>query len=738
MQSPANPRRRTLALLLASLVACLAPAAQTQQPQPQQRPGESDEVLRVTTELVQTDVTVIDRDGNFVDGLTADQFELKVDGKPRPVLFFERVSAGSRNEAAQLAAARGARAAGGASAAGAIPLDRGRIILVFIDDIHLSAPNLLQTRTMLTRFVENELRQNDQMLVATATGQLGFLQQLTDERIVLRAAVARLAPRQQAARDFESPRMSVVQALAIDANDRQIFEAFVDLTLRESPMFSGPGARQQAERYVLARASALAQQANNASSRTLHSLLGLVRTSAQMPGRKVLYFISDGFAVDYARGSGLDLLRRVSDASLRAGVVIYALDARGLGAHIPEAMTAAERGSFDPSGRLMASTLGEAGATQAPLRILAGETGGRAILNTNTLGVAIGRTLKETSVYYLLAWRPEADDTRGDRFRRVEVAVKGRPDLSVLAQRGFYSTPPDARPAAGGDNKKRDGQAALKAERQGERELLAAFRAPLPRAGVPVSLTLNYAKAPDERVVLNASVQVEIEATPPAPAAAGPATDRADMLVAFYDAEGRAVESFRREVSVTPRPGAAASASHSVVVNLQTYVKPGLYQVRAASRDPKNGRTGSDVQWIEIPNLARGNFALSSIFLGDRPPPASGAQAGEGPQVLLTADRRFRRDGRLRFMVQVYNAVVGGAGQPDAAIQLQVFRDDQPVVTTPLKKIDTVGLTDFSRIAYAAEVSLANLPAGRYTLQLTSIDRVAKASATQRVKFTIE
>ncbi|HEY9282058.1 MAG TPA: hypothetical protein VIP46_01260, partial [Pyrinomonadaceae bacterium] len=266
--------------------------------------------------------------------------------------------------------------------------------------------------------------------------------------------------------------------------------------------------------------------------------------------------------------------------------------------------------------------------------------------------------------------------------------------------------------------------------------LLAAFRAPLPRAGLPVSLTLNYAKAPDERVVLNASVQVEIEATPPG--ATGPATDRAEMLVAFYDAEGRAVETFQREVNVTPQPGAAARQAHPVVVNLQSYVKPGLYQVRAAGRDTKSGRTGSNVQWIEIPNLARGNFALSSIFLGDRPPDAAEAAPGQGPQVLVTADRRFRRDGRLRFMVQVYNASVGGGGRPDAAIQLQVFRDDQPVVTTPLRKIDTEGLTDLSRLPYAAEVSLANLPVGRYTLQLTSIDRLAKASATQRVRFTIE
>ena len=734
MQSLAVPR--TPALFLASLALWLAPSVSAQQQR--QRPEESDEVLRVTTELVQTDVTVIDREGNFVDGLKADQFELKVDGKARPVLFFERVAAGSRDESAQLAAARGGRAAGGASAAGAVPLDRGRVILVFVDDIHLSAQSLAQTRKMLTRFVEDELRQNDRMLIAAATAQVGFLQQLTDERAVLRAAVSRLAPRTQQARDFESPRMSVVQALAIEANDRNLFEAFVDLTLRQNPAFSGPGARQQAERHVQARASALAAQANNAATRTLQSLLGLVRASAQFPGRKVLYFISDGFATDPRGDTLLDRLRRVTDAALRSGVVVYAVDARGLSAQIPEAMTAAEPGAFDPGGRLMSSSLSEVSETQAPLRVLAGETGGRAILNTNALGAAISRTLKETSVYYLLAWRPEPEDVRGERFRRIEVAVKGRPEFTVLSQRGFYSAPAEAR--EGDDRKpdpKRDAAGARDTAREANRELLSAFRAPLPRAGVPTALTLNYVKAPDERVVLNASVQIEIEATRPAPGAPAP-TDRAEILVAFYDADGKAVETFHRDIGITPQPGDGAQPTHVVVINFQTAVRPGLYQVRAASRDPKSRRTGSDAQWVEVPNVGRGNFAMSSIFLGGRPPATPGAAAGEGPQVLLTADRRFPRDGRLRFIVYVYNAALGGEGRPDAAIQLQVFRDDQPVVTTPLKKISTEGLTDFSRLPYAAEVSLADLPAGRYTLQLAAIDRLAKSSATQRVKFIIE
>ena len=84
--------------MLALLVASNAPAQTTQKPQ--------DDVVRVYTELVQTDVMVFDKSGKFVNGLKAENFELRVDGKPRPIQAFEQIAAGSSEES-QLAAARG-------------------------------------------------------------------------------------------------------------------------------------------------------------------------------------------------------------------------------------------------------------------------------------------------------------------------------------------------------------------------------------------------------------------------------------------------------------------------------------------------------------------------------------------------------------------------------------------------------------------------------------------------------
>ena len=75
-------------LFLSVCVPTLAqqPAEVLQKPLP-----ETSDVVRIDTELVQTDVMVVDRKDRFVDGLSRDQFQLRIDGKSVPITFFEQV-----------------------------------------------------------------------------------------------------------------------------------------------------------------------------------------------------------------------------------------------------------------------------------------------------------------------------------------------------------------------------------------------------------------------------------------------------------------------------------------------------------------------------------------------------------------------------------------------------------------------------------------------------------------------
>jgi VWFA-related protein len=147
---------------------------QAQSPSKQQ----PDDVVRVKTELVQTDVTVVDKRGRVVDGLKPEQFELRVDNKLQPLAFFEQVAAGSAAEEKQLAAARKADTAllTRQEDKSAAESERGRLIFFFVDDVHLAGDSLTRARSLLSHFVEDKMTANDRVAIVATSGQIGFLQ----------------------------------------------------------------------------------------------------------------------------------------------------------------------------------------------------------------------------------------------------------------------------------------------------------------------------------------------------------------------------------------------------------------------------------------------------------------------------------------------------------------------------------------------------------------------------------
>src|SRR5205085_4051327 len=201
-------------LLAAAILLLSAANVFGQQSQPSPEPQTAD-VLRINTELVQTDVMVFDRQGHFVDNLTRDQFELKVDGKPQSISFFDRLRAGSASEEAQLAAARGIARPPGATDT-VSPLDTGRTLFFIVDDLHLSRQSVERTRKLLLHFIDHEMGQNDQVAILSTSGEVGLLQQLTSDKVVLRAAVERLKFRVERETDIDAgARMSEYQAFNI-------------------------------------------------------------------------------------------------------------------------------------------------------------------------------------------------------------------------------------------------------------------------------------------------------------------------------------------------------------------------------------------------------------------------------------------------------------------------------------------------------------------------------------------
>ncbi len=655
------------------------------------RPPEQEEVVHVFTELVQTDVMVFDKQGHFVNGLSPENFVLRIDGKVRPLQSFEQITAGS-NEESQLAAARGTQLMPRSNnSTRVIPLDRGRTVFFYVDDLHLDLSGLNATKKLVTNFIDKEMGQNDEVAIISASGEIGFLQQLTDNRLVLREALNRINPRWQTNRDNESPAMTEYNALLIDKNDYDTLGYFVDETMRLNSGLT----RDIAANIVRSRANALLGQASRVTVDTLSGLAGAIRSVKSIPGRKLLFLLSNGFLIDDSHSDVSSRLRQITSAAAQTGVVIYSMDARGLVAPFGDASSPT---SFDPSARLDRANHDELFATQDGLNALARDTGGKAVFNTNDFKPGLRGALKETSVYYLLAWKPEKTGNRPARFRNIDVSIVGRPDLIVRVRRGFFDAAP-ATPASVVDSA--SSKPAGLENKQGDPNKVAATKlketivAPYPDSKIPLSLSLDYHDVVGKGSTISASVQVPGEFL--AFGSEGEKTQaQLDVAGAFYNDRGQATLSFYdRVVTTAPSAEAARGYQGDITYTYPAKLAPGLYQVRIAVRDFKSGRAGSVRAWIEIPDLSKRQLTLSSLLLGEhsQSPINNVSNSDDIRPVSLNPSHRFRRESSLRFLVFLYNAVRSSSdSQPDAAIQI---------------------------------------------LQVTVIDRVSKRSASQQTHFDV-
>jgi VWFA-related protein len=724
MQPVKDCSRVLLPVAAALCFASLAIGQDRTPPDKKQKPGtaQPEEIVRVNTSLVQTDITVLDKQGRFARGLTADQFELSVDGRPQAISFFEPVMA-QEPVAIDQAAKRKTSESPATTAAAARPVsklvDRGRVIFFFIDDVHLAPENLIRARNSLRSFVDNEMRQNDQVAIVSTSGQIGFLQQLTENRGVLREAIARLNNQRNPEAYAGKVPISEYDAAQVSEHfNRELFTYLVEATVAEFQTDLVTAAAN-----VINRVHQVGFNSRTATSNTMGALLGLMRSSAVLPGRKIVFFMTDGFVADPRGSSVMEMLKLVTKTAAQVGAVIYAMDARGT--FSDPGVDATQNRYPDFTGSVSRNLLGESTATQEPLQILAADTGGRAIINSNSFQEGFARALDESSSYYLLAWRPANEGQQSDKSR-VTVRVRNRPDLKVRVRRGFIEAP--ARFVTNRDGAKSGGPPSSPDD-----QLRAALASLYPRRDLPVALSVGYMNLLKGGTVLTASMKIDAGALNSIPLSDNQQAEL-DVLGTAIDDRG-AIASFKQKVSIDAR---VKAGSRPLLWNQQLPLAPGLYQVRVAVRERQSGRTGSAMQWLEVPEI-NSQLAMSSLFLGARDPNevvAVNVAAGPRP-VMVNADRHFEKGSVLRFQSYIYNAAPA-AGGPEIDIQARVFRNDVVVMTLPAARVPNASTNDSTRLPYWAEIALEKFPAGKYVLEVTTIDRRTKATAMQQASFVVD
>src|ERR1043166_9268645 len=551
--------------------------ALAQKPTQTKPPEPIDDVVRVNTELVQTDVTVVDKRGHVVTGLKADQFELRVDSKPQPLAFLEEVFAGSPEEESQLKAAREGKSSPAVTSAPNVESKQGRLIFFFVDDLHLAGEGWSRARSLLLNFLDHKMNANDRIAIVSASARVGFLQQLTDNKSVLREAISRLSPRYNPETTASHVSISEVDAnMVANHSDRGLFNYLVLATMREYQMQNPINAVTM----VKNRVRQINQPGKYAELATRSSLENLIRSTGPLAGRKIVFFVSDGFVADIKRSNGAEVIQRIGRQAVNVGAVIYSLDTRatffGPGADV-------SRNDYpDYSGGTAWRSIAESKAPQEPLEALADETGGRSYLNANALDEGITKALSENSAYYLLGWRPESERQTATHSQ-IQVMVKDRPDLKVRTRRHYVDLKKD-HPA----------KSIANAPISPDDDLKLALGSLYPRRDVPTAVATTVDSTPKGNV-LNLSMQID-SGLLTFDRSTGKDVAVVDVLGAAIDDRG-VCSTFRQKLDI---PLEAVPADRLVKWKQSLRLPPGLYQVRVAVRDRQSGRTGSAMTWMEI------------------------------------------------------------------------------------------------------------------------------------------
>ncbi len=697
----------SIALLL---VAAAVPSAPQAAAGREQQPATTPTLPPVRAELVQIDVVVTDRDGRCVAGLGPRDFEVLEDGKLQPLSHFaEEARPGVRAEPAAPPAATPSPAAVAPPAA-----PRGRLFVLAVDDLHTAAGNMAAARRAMTRFVSDQVSTDDLVALATTSGTQGVFQDFTRDREALGRAIARVESRYQPVEPVGTPYLSEYQAELIDQADPEAVNVAVREILQTEDYLGEIGAREKVDTQARRMVFEIMQR----SGRALEAILGLVQGLAPLPGRKVVVLVSDGFLVGLgaAENRAFDV-RRIVDAATRSGVVVYALDTRGLIADVPggAASFPGPQVLTAPGARASLQTRGNEAQRQS-LNALAEDTGGFLVRNTNDLGQGFGRILRDNEAYYLLAYEP-TNTARDGKFRRIEVRLRGRAGLRVRTRSGYFA--PDDRRVA-----KAEPPDAVR-----EREIGQALGSLFPLEGVPMRMSADFIDLPPAGPQAVIRTHLDVSGVPFVPAGDRYAADL-EIAGAVYDEAGRLVGQVsgeRAQLSLTEETYRKALAD-GLTVQKTLALAPGRYQVRMAAREATRSLLGSASEWVEIPDVAASPLVLSSVFLL--------ADAGQGATDLddVQVEKRFRTGQGLHYVVQVYSRAWGGPGAPATTLQAQVWRGKKLVGVTP--KHELAPAPGEAAAKWSERIALEGFTPGAYELRVLAT--AGAATAERRIAFEVD
>lgn len=695
-------------LRCATLLACTAAScarAQTIGANKSAKGGDS-YTLAVRSQLVVEAVTITDNDGKPVPDLTASDFTLTEDGVQQKIRHVEhQVLSGivsplpaSRASDEQIQIFKKLdRGSLAAETSEALRYKNRRLLALYFDMSAMAPADQFRALAAAEKFVRTQMTADDLLAVLRyGGGTVDVLQDFTDDRNRL---------------------LSILQTLTVGEDQ------------------GGQNSIQDASQADTG--AAFGQDDSEFNVFNTDRQLSALQTAATMLGRlnekKALLYFASGLRLNGSNNQAQ--LHATVDAAVRAGVSFWPVDARGLVAEAPlgDATQGSPGNQAMYSGAAAQAVQTSFQQSQDTLFALAGDTGGKALLDNNDLTRGIVQAQQSIRDYYILSYT-STNTAQDGRFRRISVSVT-RPDAKLDFRKGYYAGKVFAR--------------FNEADR--ERQLEDALMLDDPITELTVAMEINHFQL--NRAEYYVPITVKIPGRELALAKKGGAEHtRIDFVGEIKDAfGGGTVTNLRDNVDIKLSEATAVElAKRPIEYSAGFTLLPGKYILKFLARDDETGRIGTYQTNFTIPNLNKetARVSLSSVVLsGQRVAMTDAlynAQKGKqqaknvaadplivnGSKLVPSVTRVFSKTRPMYIYLQGYEPAASTARPLIAVVGLyqegKLAQQMPPIAVTP------PSTERLAPVPFSFTVPLEKLSAGEYECQISILDPTESKSTFWR------
>jgi VWFA-related protein len=705
--------RRALSMLAVAVFACIAGAQQVGQNKPTE--GQGNFTLTMKVQLVVESVVVKDKQGKPIHGLTAKDFSLTEDGNPQTIKICEHQDL---SKSAELLPE---------SKAGEEDIHiYKRLARTQIAPENPEKERYKNRRLLALYFDMSAMRPADQMRAMGAAEQFIRTQMTTVDLVsIMRYNSASVDILQ----DFTSDRnklLSILQTMIV--GEGQDSAEDVD---DASSADTGAAFGQDDSEFNIFN-----------TDRQLSALETAAKMLGQVAEKKSLIYFAGGL-----RLNGVDnqaQLHATVDAAIKAGVSFWPIDARGLVAEAP--LGDATQGSQGNAGIYTGAAANAVRTSfqfsQDTLYALAGDTGGKALFDSNDLDHGIVMAQDSISDYYVIGYYT-TNANRDGKFRRVRISVSGDTEAKLEYRQGYYA----------------DKEFAKFTAVDKERQLEDALMLDDPITELSIAMEIDHFQL--NRAEYFVPIVVKIPGRELALAKRGGAEHTLiDFVGEIKDLVGGiTVTNVRDHANIKLSDATAAELAHRPIeYDAGFTLLPGKYSIKFLARDDETGRIGTFQTTFVIPNLNKeekrvpiSSVVLSSQRVDQKEAIFDAAKAKDrekeeavnplvedGKKLIPSVTRVFNANRELFVYLQAYRQNTAAApaavaapptAQPMVAyVSLysggtQVF-ESAPIAVAP-NAASRLGVT---RLSF--DLGLSKLAAGPYDCQVTVLD-----PATQKANF---